>query len=170
MTHLYFPMNIFQSFLEYYANVRKRTVRLLNSIPFEQFNFAYKAGKFSIADHIRHIATVERLMFGETIAGRKSLYKGCGPELGDKPEEVLQFFHQMHDETIEIIKDLKENDWDRLCETPSGVKISMGKWLQLLAEHEIHHRAQLYLYANMLGLKTPPMYGLSSEELAGMGN
>jgi hypothetical protein len=30
---------------------------------------------------------------------------------------------------------------------------------------EIHHRGQLYLYLNMIGVATPPMFGLSAEEV-----
>jgi hypothetical protein len=34
-----------------------------------------------------------------------------------------------------------------------------------MTEHEIHHRGQIYLYLSMLGIKTPPLYGLTSEEV-----
>jgi uncharacterized damage-inducible protein DinB len=32
-------------------------------------------------------------------------------------------------------------------------------------EHEVHHRAQIYVYLGMLGIATPPIYGLTSEEV-----
>ena len=34
-----------------------------------------------------------------------------------------------------------------------------------LVEHEIHHRGQIYLYLSMLDVKTPPIYGMTSEEV-----
>jgi uncharacterized damage-inducible protein DinB len=34
-----------------------------------------------------------------------------------------------------------------------------------MVEHEVHHRGQLYLYLGMLGVPTPPLYGLTSEEV-----
>ena len=34
-----------------------------------------------------------------------------------------------------------------------------------MVEHEIHHRGQLYLLLSMLGVATPPIYGLTSEEV-----
>jgi len=34
-----------------------------------------------------------------------------------------------------------------------------------MVEHEIHHRAELYIYLNMLGVKTPPMFGLTAEQV-----
>ena len=34
-----------------------------------------------------------------------------------------------------------------------------------MVEHEVHHRGQIYIYLGMLGVKTPPIYGLTSEEV-----
>ena len=34
-----------------------------------------------------------------------------------------------------------------------------------MTEHEIHHRGQLYLYLGILGVATPPIFGLTEEEV-----
>ena len=34
-----------------------------------------------------------------------------------------------------------------------------------MLEHEAHHRGQIYLMLGMLGVATPPIYGLTSEEV-----
>lgn len=34
-----------------------------------------------------------------------------------------------------------------------------------MMEHEIHHRGQLYTYLGILNIKTPPIFGLTSEEV-----
>ena len=34
-----------------------------------------------------------------------------------------------------------------------------------MVEHEVHHRGQIYVYLGMLEVKTPPLFGLTSEEL-----
>jgi hypothetical protein len=34
-----------------------------------------------------------------------------------------------------------------------------------MTEHEIHHRGQIYLYLGILGVPTPPIFGLTSEEV-----
>jgi uncharacterized damage-inducible protein DinB len=34
-----------------------------------------------------------------------------------------------------------------------------------MIEHEAHHRGQLYLMLGMHGVDTPPIYGLTSEEV-----
>jgi uncharacterized damage-inducible protein DinB len=50
--------------------------------------------------------------------------------------------------------------------TPAGIEITTWKWMRAMIEHEIHHRAQIYTYLGILGITTPPLYGLTSEEVA----
>jgi uncharacterized damage-inducible protein DinB len=43
--------------------------------------------------------------------------------------------------------------------------MSVWKWLRAMIEHEVHHRGQIYLMLGMLDVPTPPLYGLTSEEV-----
>lgn len=154
-----------ESFLEYYGKIRERTNRLIQVIPPEKIEFAYMPGKFTIADQVRHIAAMERYMFVENVAGRKSIYHGCGKELADGYENVIRYFNHLHMESLEIISQLSNEDLHRKCITPGNAPITVWKWLRAMIEHEIHHRGELYIYLNLLGVKTPPMYGLTAEEV-----
>src|SRR5690554_2252861 len=111
------------SFLDYYKRIRERTNKLIEIIPHEHFDFAYRKGKFTIADQIRHIATIERYMFAETIAGRKSSYHGCGKNLADGPENVVNYFHELHRQSIEIFSSISNEDLQRKCTTPGDAKM-----------------------------------------------
>jgi uncharacterized damage-inducible protein DinB len=61
---------------------------------------------------------------------------------------------------------LSDEDLKRKCMTPGNVEITTWKWLRAMVEHEIHHRAQLYIYLNLLDVKTPPIFGLNAEQVA----
>jgi uncharacterized damage-inducible protein DinB len=63
------------------------------------------------------------------------------------------------------IRGLPPEDLQRRCETPGGTRLAVWKWLRSMVEHEIHHRGQIYLMLGMLGIPTPPLYGLTSEEV-----
>lgn len=154
-----------KSFLDYYERIRDRTNRLIKVIPPEHFDYAYMEGKFTIADQIRHLAAMERYMFAENVVGRKSAYQGCGKELSDGYENVLKYFNDRHRESVEIFSSLSNEDLKRKCITPGNTEIAVWKWLRAMVEHEIHHRAELYIYLNLLKVKTPPMFGLTSEEV-----
>lgn len=43
--------------------------------------------------------------------------------------------------------------------------MTIGKWLRAMIEHEVHHRGQIYLMLSVLKVPTPPIFGLTSEEL-----
>ncbi|SFW70690.1 Uncharacterized damage-inducible protein DinB (forms a four-helix bundle) [Sinomicrobium oceani] len=153
------------TFLDYYGKIRERTNRLIAVIPPEYMDWAYRPGKFTIADQIRHIAAIERYMFAETILGKPCSYSGCGKELADGYNEIIGYFNEKHEEALAILKKLSNDDLQRKCLTPANTPITVWKWLRAMTEHEIHHRAQLYIYLNLLDVKTPPMFGLSSEEI-----
>jgi uncharacterized damage-inducible protein DinB len=153
------------SFLDYYGKIRQRTLRVVQCIPPDKFDWTYQAGKFSFADLIRHIAAIERYMYAENVQMKPSRYPGHGKELADGPENVVAFMNRLHAESIEIFGRLSDEDLKKKCMTPAGAPIGIGKWLRALVEHEIHHRGQIYVYLAMLGISTPPIYGLTSEEL-----
>src|SRR5690606_11264927 len=156
------------SVLQYYEKLRERTNNIIAVIPEDYIDWSYKPGKFTIADHIRHIAAIGRYMYGETVQGNRCSYTGCGKELADGYENVIHFFNTKHEESMEIFSQL--TDLHQKCITPGNVTISIWKWLRTMAEHEIHHRAQLYIYLNLLGVETPPMFGLSSEDVIKISN
>ncbi len=152
-------------FLDYHDKVQQRTMRVVRSIPADQLDWSYREGKFTLGDLVRHMGAIERYMFGETIQGKPSRYSGCGKDLAAGLPEVIAFKDRMHRETVEIISQLGETGMQRKCTTPDGASLSTWKWLRLMAEHEIHHRGQIYLYLAMLGVPTPPLYGLTSEQV-----
>lgn len=154
-----------KSFLDYYEKIRGRTNRLISVIPPEKLEWAYLPGKFTIGDQIRHIAAIERYMFAETIAGRSSAYHGCGKQFADGFENVINFFNEMHQQSLEIFASLHDEDLQRKCTTPGNAQMPIWKWLRAMVEHEIHHRGELYIYLNLLGIKTPPLFGLTAEEV-----
>jgi len=152
------------SFLDYYERVRERTLKVVKVIPPGKMDWAYKPGKFTIADMLRHVAAIERYMFAENVMLRQSRYNGCGKELADGYDEVLSFFNDLHRQSVALISTLSDTDLLRKCTTPGG-EITTWKWLRAMVEHEIHHRGELYIYLNLLDVKTPPMYGLTAEEV-----
>ena len=154
-----------QPFLHYFGNVRERTMRVGRCIPADKLDWAYAQGKFTLGDLLRHIAVTERFVWAETLQGHASRYTTHGKELADGFEKVVAFMERLHAESLEIFAKLSDEDLQRKCKTPDGVNITKWKWLRLMVEHEIHHRGQIYLYLAMLGVPTPPLYGLTSEQL-----
>ena len=154
-----------EPFLDYYAKIRERTRRVVALIPPDRLEWAPREGAWSFGDLVRHLGAIERWMFAENVSGRPSRYPGHGRELADGYEAVLAYFDQMHREAMEIFAALTPEALQARCTTPGGASMPAWKWLRAMVEHEIHHRGQIYLMLGLIGVPTPPLYGLTSEEV-----
>jgi uncharacterized damage-inducible protein DinB len=154
-----------EPFLDYYARVRQRTRRVVACIPPERLEWAPRDGAWSLGDVVRHLGAIERWMFAENVSGRPSRYPGHGRGLADGYDEVLAYLNRMHDESMDLFAALTPEALQARCTTPGGASMPAWKWLRSMVEHEIHHRGQIYLMLNLLGVPTPPLYGLTSEEV-----
>ena len=153
------------TFLDYLGSVHKRTRRVIELIPRDDLEWAPAAGKFTLGDTVRHVAAIERWMYGETVQGKPSRYQGCGRDLADGFDAVLAYYDRLHEESRAIFGTLTDAQLAGKCTTPAGTPITTWKWLRAMLEHEAHHRGQLYLMLGMRGVTTPPIYGLTSEEV-----
>jgi uncharacterized damage-inducible protein DinB len=152
-------------FLRYQARIRERTRRVATLIPHDAVEWTHQAGKFTLGDLVRHLGAIERYMFAENARLRPSSYPGHGRELADGYDAVIAYLDRTHAETVAILTSLDAAGFRAQCETPGGARLPVWKWLRAMLEHEIHHRGQLYLMLGMLGVATPPIYGLTSEEV-----
>jgi uncharacterized damage-inducible protein DinB len=155
-----------QSFLQYLDSVHARTRRIVELIPPDRLEWSPSAGKFSLGDVVRHLANIERFMYAETVRGRPSGYTGHDRRFADGFDAVVAYYDRLHAESRAIFAALTPEQWEGKCLTPAGTPITTWKWLRAMVEHEAHHRGQLYLMLGMLGVTTPPIYGLTSEQVA----
>ncbi len=152
-------------FLDYYGRVREATRRVVAVVPAAALDWTYKPGKFTTGDLVRHIAAIERFVFAEAALGRPIRYQGCGVELGADLPAVVEFFDRCHRETLAMLGSLTDRDLQRRVPNAAGRDMEIGKLLRALPVHEIHHRGALCIYLNLFGVETPPVLGLSAEQL-----
>jgi uncharacterized damage-inducible protein DinB len=152
-------------FLDYLASVHGRTRRAILCIPPNDIEWTPVPGKFSFGDLVRHLAGIERYMYAETVHGGPSRYPGHGRELADGFDETLAYYDRLHLESRERFAALSPEALHAKSFTPAGTAITTYKWLRAMFEHEAHHRGQLYLMLGMRGVVTPPLYGLTAEEV-----
>ncbi len=153
------------TFLDYWERVRERTLRVARRIPSDQIEWSHRDGAFTFGDLLRHLGAAERYMFAENAHLRPSRYPGHARELADGYAAVIDYMAAMHQEAVRLLADLATEDLKRRCVTPGGASIPVWKWLRAMVEHEIHHRGQIYLMLGILGIRTPPLYGLTEEEV-----
>jgi uncharacterized damage-inducible protein DinB len=152
-------------FLKYFDSVRERTMRVTRLIPPDKLDWTCSPGKFTLGDLPRHLAVVEHYLWAENIQGKPSRYTSHGKELADGLDNIVTFMERTHAESMEIFGRLTDDDLARNCTTIAGTEVPIRLCLRAMVEHEIHHRGQMYLYLGMLGIPTPPLFGLTSEEV-----
>ena len=152
-------------FIKHFNNVRQRTRRVVDCIPTDHVEWAPREGMFTLGDLVRHIAATERYIWAETVHNRRSLYASHGTELAAGKQEVIAFLDRMHEESLALFRALPSDAMSGSCTTPTGAPLVVWKWLQMMIEHEVHHRGQLYSSLGCLGVSTPSLYGLTSQEV-----
>ncbi|MFN8570513.1 MAG: DinB family protein [Gemmatimonadaceae bacterium] len=158
-------MTSLDTFLEYWESVRARTLRVARCIPPDQLEWSWAAGRWSLGDLVRHLGAIERGMYAETVHGRPSRYPGHDRSLADGFDATMAYIGHCHATSMELFRALTPAQWEGKCVTPAGTPITTFKWLRAMVEHEAHHRGQIYLMLGMLQVPTPPLYGLTEEEV-----
>jgi uncharacterized damage-inducible protein DinB len=152
-------------FLDHLGSVHARTRRVVALIPEDALEWAPAPGKLTFGDLVRHLAGIERWMYAETVHGRPSRYPGHGRDLADGLAATLAYYDRLHAEARALFAALDDAALDGRSPTPAGAAITTWKWLRAMVEHEAHHRGQLYLMLGLRGVPTPPLYGLTAEEV-----
>ena len=152
-------------FINYFNKVHQRTMNVVRSIPPDKLDWQFREGKFTLGDLVRHIATANRYIFVEVARGGRSRYAGCSKDLAATYDDVVGLAERLHAENVEIISGLSQDDLNRKCTTPDGASIATWKWLRAMVEHEIHHRGQIFTYLALIEVSSPPLYGLTSEQV-----
>lgn len=153
------------SFLSYWEGIRGRTRRIVEVIPPDRLEWSAGEGRWTLGDIVRHLAGIERDMYAENVQGRPTRYPGHGRELAEGKEAVLAYLDRKHAESVDIFRQLTPEQLESKCQTPAGTPITTWKWIRAMVEHESHHRGQLYFMLGMLGVTTPPIFGLTEEEV-----
>jgi uncharacterized damage-inducible protein DinB len=158
------------TFSDYLTSFHGRTRRVILCVPPAELESAPAPGKFSFGDIARHLAGIERYMYGETVQGKPSRYSGHGRNLADGFDNVVAYYDRLHEESKAIFAALSDAQLAGKCMTPAGTPITTWKWLRAMFEHEAHHRGQIYMMLALKGVKTPPLYGLTEEEVVSLSH
>jgi uncharacterized damage-inducible protein DinB len=157
-----------ETFIAYYKKIRQVTKQVIDVIPHDKLDWSYKPGKFTIGDIVRHIAAIERYVFAEVAIGNKPRYKGCGKEFADGHKNIVSYFDTMHGESLKIFKTVSAESLKKKISTLDGKEILLANFLRALIVHEVHHRGALCIYLNLLEVSTPPVLGLTEEQVKGL--
>ena len=145
------------------------TMRLLQALPVDQYDFRPDPQGRSLGEMAWHLAEIEGYTsYG--IAKGAVTFQEAPPNM-KRPREVKLLapgYRVVHEEAVARLANLTEADLDREVQfADRRMPIRDMLWGAILM-HVVHHRGQLSLLCRLSGGTPPGIYGPNREEMAAM--
>ena len=166
MTHL----NEIDMFRAVWNAEARSTIRLLETLPIDQYDFRPDPKGRSIGELAWHLSEVYAcLSFG--IAERRFSFEDEPPDL-KRPREIKLLapgYRRVHEQAVARLENLENDQLEHSVTFFDGRRMTIREvlWGALL-HHLIHHRGQLVLMCRMAGGMPPGIYGPNREEMLAM--
>jgi uncharacterized damage-inducible protein DinB len=163
-------INELESFLASWDREAANTVKLLQSLPADKYDFRPDAGGRSLGELAWHLAEGDAYMSYGVERGQFAM--DMRPPNIERPrniEAIAPGYERIHREAVARIRALKPEDLDREIQFFNGRPMTIRNILwDATLSHGIHHRGQLSLMCRLAGGQAPGMYGPNREEMAAM--
>ena len=166
MTHL----NEIDTFRNVWHSEAQRTIRVLEALPADQYDFRPDPKGRSIGELAWHLSEIDAcLSFG--IAEGRFSFEDEPPDL-KRPREIRLLapgYGRVHEQAMARLEGLANDRLDDPVTFFDGRQLTIRDvlWGELL-HHLIHHRGQLVLMCRMAGGTPPGLYGPNREEMQAM--
>ncbi len=146
------------------------TLRLLESLPTNQYDFRPDSAGRSLGELAWHLSEIEAYT-SLCVAQRRFAFDVKPPNI-ERPREVKLLapgYRRIHDEAIERLNKLDDKALDEIVTYFDGRGMSIRDILwEGVIHHLIHHRGQLVLMCRLAGGTPPGLFGPTREEMAAM--
>ncbi len=166
MTH----PNEIDTFRAVWDSEAENTIRLLEALPIDQYDFRPDPKGRSIGELAWHLSEIDACLTFSIAEGRFRL-EDEPPDL-KRPREIRLLapgYHRVHEQAAARLRNVQNDQLDRAVTFFDGRQLTIREvlWDQLL-HHLIHHRAQLVLLCRIAGGTPPGLYGPNREEMQAM--
>ena len=144
------------------------TIKLLESLPVEKYDFRPDEGGRSLGELAWHLAESDGyISFGIEQGTFQTESKPAHLERPRTVKELAPGYRQVHEDACTRVRKLKDKDLDRPIKFFDGSPRTVREVLwNYLVMHLIHHRGQLTLMCRLAGGMPPGLFGHSREEAA----
>jgi uncharacterized damage-inducible protein DinB len=161
------PLNEVNTFRGAWNAEAQKTLRLLEGLPPDQYEFRPDPKGRSIGEMAWHLSEIDAcLSFG--IELRRFRFEDDPPDL-KRPREIKLLapgYRRVHEQAVARLENLTDEQLGETVIYFDGRRLTIRQvlWSELL-HHLIHHRAQLVLLCRMAGGTPPGLYGPNREEM-----
>lgn len=157
--------NELELFREIWERENAKTMKLLESLPGDQYDFRPDADGRSLGELAWHLAEGEG--YGTFAIEQGGFVRGEKPPGIERPrkvEDLAPAYARIHRDAVARVANLKPEDLDRSIDSFSGAPTTIREVLWgFMLLHGIHHRGQLTLLARQAGGKPVSPFGPTRE-------
>ena len=151
------PASHLAPFIKTWNRIHKQSVNLLRVAPGDKFDWRPCETAMTLGELMNHLWTAEVGLAEAAVTGHMPKER---PAQKTSPEELIAAFDASHEEMVARVAALTpEQLGEQIQPFEKHGPMPREALLQVLHEHEIHHRGQLYVYLRMLGAPVPPLFG-----------
>lgn len=150
-------------FFPFRHEVRAGTVQAVRRLSPEHLEWKPQGGAHSIMGWLRHLAQSEDWWIQSGVLGRHDFVPRRKAQLLEL-EQVLAYLEESRGATERLLQEWPAEKLQEHVAVPPGFlgayrgpTFSLHWVMGNLFNHELHHRAQIYLYLRMMGIE-PPAY------------
>lgn len=159
-----------EAFRSQWTSETEKTLRLLEALPRDQYDFRPDPEGRSIGELAWHLAEIDGcLSFG--VAKGYFSYDDPVPDL-KRPRQIAELasgYRRVHEQAVARLENLEDERLDGHVTFADGRPMTIRDvlWTELL-HHLVHHRGQLALMCRMARGTPPGLYGPNREEMQQM--
>ncbi len=146
-----------ESYLKKWNRIHDQTTRLIALAPNDKFAWKTCDSAWTLSELLHHLWHSEVGLVEAALTGAMPKEK---LESKTTAADIVAAFNQSHEACVAKVTALTPEQLNEVV-TPFGPDHAMPRQalLNMLHEHEIHHRGQLYTYLRMLDVELPHLFG-----------
>ena len=159
-----------QSLLPELQHETASTRKMLERIPFEQWDWKPHEKSYSLGKLATHIATIPDWMTVTITTDELDFSKGdYKPQAPASKEQLLQIFDEASSKALHSLQGASDENLKGPWSLKNGshtifILPRLATLRSFVLNHLIHHRGQLSVYLRLLDVPVPGMYGPSADE------
>ena len=163
------PMNELDRFRTVWNMEAELTIRLLEALPADQYDFRPDPQGRSLGELAWHLSEIEGYISYGITKGAVT-FQEAPPNL-QRPREaplLAPGFRRVHEDAAARLASLSDADLDReMAFADQRMPLRSILWGAMMM-HSVHHRGQLSLMCRLAGGTPPGIYGPNREEMVAM--
>ena len=138
-------------------NSKDYTLKVADGMPNEKYGFKPVLDEMSFGEQLLHVAANLNWLTSSYITSNKSPVTKTAIPI-QKKEEIIQVLKKTYEYAIGALKSFEPQHLADTVSFFAGPKTKL-QMINLISDHQTHHRAQMIVYLRLNGIKPPDYVG-----------